>query len=90
MGNVIENRAVTSEAVIKNNADFGIAWDGDFDRCFLFDEKGQFIDGYYLVGVLAQAFLSKNIETCNTYLYEYIIQISKTKKNICARLAYLI
>jgi len=57
---IIENRAVTSEAVIKNNADFGIAWDGDFDRCFLFDEKGQFIDGYYLVGVLAQAFLSKN------------------------------
>ncbi len=57
---IIENRAVTSEAVIKNNADFGIAWDGDFDRCFLFDEKGQFIEGYYLVGVLAQAFLSKN------------------------------
>ena len=57
---IIENRAVTSEAVIKNDADFGIAWDGDFDRCFLFDEKGQFIDGYYLVGVLAQAFLSKN------------------------------
>ena len=57
---IIENRAATSDAVIKNNADFGIAWDGDFDRCFLFDEKGQFIDGYYLVGVLAQAFLNKN------------------------------
>lgn len=56
---ITENRAVTSNAVIKNNADFGIAWDGDFDRCFLFDEKGQFIDGYYLVGMLAQSFLSK-------------------------------
>lgn len=54
-----ENRTVTSNAVIENNADFGIAWDGDFDRCFLFDEKGQFIDGYYLVGMLAQSFLSK-------------------------------
>ena len=57
---IIENRAVTSNAVIKNNADLGIAWDGDFDRCFLFDEKGQFIEGYYIVGLLAQAFLSKN------------------------------
>ena len=37
----------------------GIAWDGDFDRCFLFDEKGQFIEGYYIVGLLAAAFLSK-------------------------------
>jgi phosphomannomutase len=37
----------------------GIAWDGDFDRCFLFDEKGQFIEGYYIVGLLAQAFLLK-------------------------------
>lgn len=55
-----KNRTVTSNAVvIENNADFGIAWDGDFDRCFLFDEKGQFIDGYYLVGMLAQSFLSK-------------------------------
>ena len=38
----------------------GIAWDGDFDRCFLFDEKGQFIEGYYIVGLLAEAFLQKN------------------------------
>ena len=41
-------------------ADIGIAWDGDFDRCFLFDEKGGFIEGYYMVGFLAQAFLKKN------------------------------
>ncbi|RDV26071.1 phosphomannomutase CpsG [Alteromonas aestuariivivens] len=54
-----ENRADTAEAVVNNNADFGIAWDGDFDRCFLFDAKGQFIEGYYIVGLLAQAFLDK-------------------------------
>lgn len=56
---LIENRASTSEAVIQHQADMGIAWDGDFDRCFLFDEKGQFIEGYYIVGLLAQAFLLK-------------------------------
>jgi len=44
-----ENRAATAEAVKQHGADFGIAWDGDFDRCFFFDEKGQFIEGYYLV-----------------------------------------
>ena len=55
-----ENRSATSDAVIKHNADMGIAWDGDFDRCFLFDEKGQFIEGYYIVGLLAEAFLLKN------------------------------
>ena len=54
-----ENRAATTEAVLKHNADMGIAWDGDFDRCFLFDEKGNFIEGYYIVGLLAQAFLAK-------------------------------
>ena len=56
---LIENRDSTSDAVLKHQADMGIAWDGDFDRCFLFDEKGQFIEGYYIVGLLAQAFLLK-------------------------------
>ncbi len=55
-----ENRSSTQEAVIAHRADFGIAWDGDFDRCFLFDEKGNFIEGYYIVGLLAEAFLLKN------------------------------
>jgi phosphomannomutase len=55
-----ENRADTAKAVIDNDADMGIAWDGDFDRCFLFDENGEFIEGYYIVGLLAQAFLDKN------------------------------
>ena len=56
---LVENRDSTSQAVLKHHADMGIAWDGDFDRCFLFDEKGQFIEGYYIVGLLAQAFLLK-------------------------------
>ena len=55
-----ENRASTSQVVIDNKADVGIAWDGDFDRCFFFDEKGNFIEGYYLVGLLAKSFLNKN------------------------------
>jgi phosphomannomutase len=55
-----ENRASTIDAVLTNKADMGIAWDGDFDRCFLVDEKGQFIEGYYIVGLLSEAFLSKN------------------------------
>ena len=56
---LVENRDSTRNAVIDHHADMGIAWDGDFDRCFLFDEKGQFIEGYYIVGLLAQAFLLK-------------------------------
>jgi len=55
-----ENRAITIQAVIDNKADLGIAWDGDFDRCFFFDEHGEFIEGYYMVGLLAEAFLLKN------------------------------
>ena len=55
-----ENRAATADAVIANKADMGIAWDGDFDRCFLFDENGRFIEGYYIVGLLAEAFLLKS------------------------------
>lgn len=54
-----ECRQDTTDAVIKHNADMGIAFDGDFDRCFLFDEKGNFIEGYYIVGLLAASFLEK-------------------------------
>jgi phosphomannomutase/phosphomannomutase/phosphoglucomutase len=54
-----ENRAATADAVIASHADLGVAWDGDFDRCFLFDEQGRFIEGYYIVGLLAEAFLVK-------------------------------
>ena len=55
-----ENRADTANAVKQYRAQMGIAWDGDFDRCFLFDENGEFIEGYYIVGLLAQAFLAQH------------------------------
>jgi len=55
-----ENRKATVDAVIRNAANMGIAWDGDFDRCFLFDENGEFIEGYYIVGLLAETFLKKH------------------------------
>lgn len=54
-----ENRSSTSDAVIKEKADFGVAFDGDFDRCFLFDHHGDFIPGEYVVGLLAEVFLRK-------------------------------
>lgn len=56
-----ENRAATAQAVTENGADFGIAWDGDFDRCFLFDAAGRFIEGYYIVGLLAAQLLEKHL-----------------------------
>jgi phosphomannomutase len=52
-----DNRGATIAAVRAYGADMGIAWDGDFDRCFFFDERGEFIEGYYIVGLLAEAFL---------------------------------
>ncbi len=55
-----ENRAVTIERLRAERADLGIAWDGDYDRCFLFDELGQFIEGYYIVGLLAETFLASS------------------------------
>jgi len=55
-----ENRSATADAVRAHGADFGIAWDGDFDRCFFFDASGRFIEGYYLVGLLAKSLLAKH------------------------------
>ncbi|HKL78004.1 MAG TPA: phosphomannomutase [Gammaproteobacteria bacterium] len=55
-----ENREATAAAVRRHGADFGVAWDGDFDRCFLFDENGDFIEGYYLIGLLAEEFLRES------------------------------
>ena len=55
-----ENRAITAAAVREHGADLGLAWDGDFDRCFFFDETGAFIEGYYLVGLLAESFLQRS------------------------------
>jgi phosphomannomutase len=55
-----ENRAATADAVIQHGADLGLAWDGDFDRCFFFDQNGRFIEGYYLVGLLAEQLLKSH------------------------------
>ena len=57
---LLENRQPTIDAIRDNQADLAIAWDGDFDRCFFFDAEGRFIEGYYIVGLLAKAFLVKN------------------------------
>jgi phosphomannomutase len=55
-----ENRKVTIDRIRAEKADLGLAWDGDYDRCFFFDEHGQFIEGYYIVGLLAKTFLEKS------------------------------
>jgi phosphomannomutase len=57
---LVENRASTAAAIRNSGADVGLAWDGDYDRCFFFDEHGGFIEGYYLVGLLAEAFLRRH------------------------------
>lgn len=55
-----ENRQPTTDAMNEHKADLGVAWDGDYDRCFFFDEKGNFIEGYYIVGLLAKSILKTN------------------------------
>jgi phosphomannomutase/phosphoglucomutase len=55
-----ENRSATAAAVREHGADLGLAWDGDFDRCFFFDANGEFVEGYYIVGLLAAQVLEKN------------------------------
>lgn len=63
-----EKRAAASEAVKRSGASLGLAWDGDFDRCFFYDEDGAFIEGYYLVGLIAQSTLRD--EPGATILYD--------------------
>ena len=55
-----ENRTSTIDLIKEHKADLGVAWDGDYDRCFFFDEYGNFIEGYYIVGLLAKSILKKN------------------------------
>ena len=62
------HQTVTQQAVLQYAADLGLAWDGDFDRCFFFDENGRYIEGYYMVGLLTEAFLKK--ETNATVLHD--------------------
>ncbi len=64
---LVENQATTAQAVVASGADMGVAWDGDFDRCFLFDHTGAFIPGEYIVGLLAQAFLAKELGAAIAY-----------------------
>ena len=54
-----ENRELTRQALLAKQCDMGLAWDGDFDRCFFFDADGRFIEGYYLVGLLAEMLLKQ-------------------------------
>ncbi len=55
-----ENREITSKAVIEHSADLGIAWDGDFDRCFFFNSNGEFIESYYLIALLGEQLLKQS------------------------------
>ena len=55
-----ENRSSTADVIVREGADFGVAFDGDFDRCFFFDHLGNFVPGEYIVGLLAQVFLNKS------------------------------
>jgi phosphomannomutase len=63
-----ESRAMTEEALKSGDYDFGVAWDGDYDRCFFFDGQGNFIEGYYIVGLLAKAILEKDPD--HTIIYD--------------------
>ncbi len=57
---LVENRDATVKVLLDHKADLGIAWDGDYDRCFFFDETGAYIEGYYIVGFLAKRILARN------------------------------
>ncbi len=63
-----ESRALTVAKMQEIRYDFGVAWDGDYDRCFFLDEHGSFIEGYYIVGLLAQAVLTQ--DPSQTIIYD--------------------
>ena len=56
-----QNHAATADVVLREGADIGVAFDGDFDRCFFFDGTGQFVPGEYVVGLLGAIFLDKEV-----------------------------
>jgi phosphomannomutase len=63
-----ENREFIMREVIRCEADLGIAWDGDADRCFFIDEQGEFVDGDFLTALLTRSMLAK--EPGATVLYD--------------------
>lgn len=65
-----ENRAETENMIKKNRADFGVAWDADADRCFLFDEKGEYVDGYFLTAILAEILIKKSGQKNEKIIYD--------------------
>ena len=80
-----ERRLVTAEAVREHQADMGIAWDGDFDRCFLYDENGEFVSAYYVSGLLAANFLDKHPGSkivCDTRLCWNTLDIVEKGKGV--------
>ena len=77
-----ENHQLNKNLVISNNADMGIAFDGDFDRCFFFDENGNFVPGEYIVGLLAEIFLLKEPSSKIIHDYRVIWNIQDVVKNL--------
>lgn len=78
---IVANRKATADTLLAEKADLAIAFDGDFDRCFFFDENGRFLEGTYLVGVLAQAFLAKDPTASIVYDPRNILNTQAVIKN---------
>ncbi len=62
-----ENRTETEQLIRDSKADLGIAWDADADRCFFFDENGEFVDGYYVTAILAELMLKRDPDAAIIY-----------------------
>jgi len=80
-----ERRDATAKAVVEHQADLGIAWDGDFDRCFFFDSTGRFIDSYYIVGFLSEIFLQQEAGATIIYDPRLVWYIEETVQNAGGR-----
>lgn len=78
---LVENREKTTAAIVENNCDLGLGWDGDFDRCFCFDQHGKFIDAYYLSALLIKMILKKQPAAKILYDPRLIFNIEATIKN---------
>jgi phosphomannomutase len=76
-----ENRRDITEAVVKQKADVGIAWDGDADRCFFLDGTGEFIAGDFITALLAENILRKH--PGETIIYD--VRASYAVKDVVAK-----